>query len=127
LLKLLNLKLIQVAPAASPPAPAPAASTPAAASSSPGGHVVTADLPPLGGSTGSANTPSGLTACTLDDLEDFDLDDDFRWDGDESGADYVDRKSNKSVAFYPTCCSVAVCEHISAPNGLLYFAALVIQ
>jgi hypothetical protein len=55
LLKLFNLKLIQVAPTESPPAPAPAASTPAAASPSPGGHVATADLPPSGGTTGSAN------------------------------------------------------------------------
>ncbi len=108
LLKSLNLKLIQVAPAASPPAPAPAASTPAAASPSPGGRVATADLPPLGGSTGSANAPSGLMACTLDVSEDFKSDDNFRWDGDESGTDYVDHKSNKSTALYPLCCSVAV-------------------
>jgi hypothetical protein len=108
LLKSLNLKFIQVAPMASKPAPAPAASTPAAASPSPVGCVATADLPPSGGSTGSANAPSGLTACTLDVSEDFNSDDGFRWDGDESGADNVDRKSNKSVALYPLCCSVAV-------------------
>jgi hypothetical protein len=77
LLKLLNLKLIHVAPAASKPTPAPVASTPAAASPSPGGHVATADLPPLSGSTGSANAPSGLTACTLDISEDFNPDDNF--------------------------------------------------
>jgi hypothetical protein len=66
LLKLLNLKLIQVAPASSPPAPAPAASTPVVVSPSPGGRVATADIPPSGGSTESANAPSSLTACTLD-------------------------------------------------------------
>jgi hypothetical protein len=93
---------------ASSPAPAPVAFTPAAASPSPGGCVATAHIPPLGGSTGSANVPSGLMARTLDILEDFDLDDDFCWDGDESGPDYVDCESNKSVALYPSCCSVAV-------------------
>ncbi len=70
--------------------------------------MATADLPPSGGSTGSANAPSGLTARTLDVSEDFDSDDDFCWDSDESGTDYVDGKSNKSVALYPSCCSVAV-------------------
>ncbi len=80
------------------------------ATPSPGGHVATADLPPLGSLTGSATTPSGLTACTLDVLEDFDSNDNFHWDGDESGTDYVDhsRISNKSTALYPLCCSVAV-------------------
>ena len=40
----------------------------------------------------------------------FDLDDVFHWDGDESGADYVDEshKSNKSVSLYPSCSSVSV-------------------
>jgi hypothetical protein len=95
---------------ASPPAPAPAASAPAAATPFPGGHVATADLPPLGSLTGSATAPSGLKIHALDVLEDFDLDDNFCWDGDESGADYVDhsRKSNNSTALYPSCCSVAV-------------------
>jgi hypothetical protein len=72
--------------------------------------MATADLPSLGGLTGSANTPSGLTACTLDVLEDFDLDADFCWERDEFGADYVDhsRESNKSAALYPSCSSVTV-------------------
>jgi hypothetical protein len=87
LLKSLNLKLIHVAPVASPPAPAPVAPAPTVATPSPGGNVATSNLPPLGGLTGSATDPSGLTAHTLNVLEDFDLDDDFRWDGDESGAD----------------------------------------
>jgi hypothetical protein len=87
LLKSLNLKLIHVAPVASPPAPAPAAPPPAAATPSPGGCMATANLPLSGGSTGSATAPSGLTANALDVLEDFDSDDNFCWDGDESGAD----------------------------------------
>ncbi len=81
--------------------------------------MATADLPPSGGSTGSANAPSGLTACTLDVLEDFDLDDNFCWDGDESGAVYVDRKSNKSVALYPSCCSVAVTSALPMASSTL--------
>jgi hypothetical protein len=49
-------------------------------------------------------------AHVLDVLEDFDSDDNFRWDGVESGADYVDHshKSNNSTALYPLCCSVPV-------------------
>jgi hypothetical protein len=66
--------------------------------------MATADLPPLGGLNGSANAPSGLTACTLDVSEEFDLGDDFRWEGDEFSAEYVDHlcKSNKSAAIYPS-------------------------
>jgi hypothetical protein len=107
LLKLLNLKLIHVAPAASPPAPAPAVSAPAAAFPSPKRRVATANLPPLGGSSGSASAPSGLTACTLEFPEEFDSDDNFHWDRDESGTNYVP-KSSKSVALYPSCHSIAV-------------------
>jgi hypothetical protein len=75
------------------------------------GGVATADLPPLGGSTGSATAaPSGLTAHALDVLEDFASDDNFSWDGDKSSKDYVDhsRKPNNSTALYPSCCLVAV-------------------
>jgi hypothetical protein len=108
LLKLLNLKLIHVPPAVSKPTPDPAASAPVAAPPSPGGRVATADLLPLSGSTGIANAPSGLMACLLDVLADFNSDDNSRWDGDESGSHYIDCKSNKSVTFYPLCCSIAV-------------------
>jgi hypothetical protein len=82
--------------------------TPAAAFPSPGGRDTTADLPPSGGSTGSANAPSGLTACPLDVLEDFNLDDNFCWDGDESGTDFVDCTSDKFVALY-TCAVLLKC------------------
>jgi hypothetical protein len=72
--------------------------------------MATANLHPLGSLTGSATAPSGLTAHALKILDDFDSDDHFHWDGDESGADYVahSRKSNNSTALYPSCCSVAV-------------------
>jgi hypothetical protein len=110
LLKSLNLKLIHVAPMASPPAPTPAASAPAVATPSPGGRMATVDLPSSGGSIGNATAPSGLTAHGLDVMEDFDSDDNFCWDGDESGADYIvhSHKSNNSTALYPLCCSFAV-------------------
>ncbi len=80
------------------------------ATPSPGGRVATANLPPLGGLTESVTAPSGLRAHTLNVLEDFDSDDDFRWDGDETGADYVahSSESNNSTALYPSCCSVAL-------------------
>jgi hypothetical protein len=95
---------------ASPPAPAPAAPALAVATPSPGGCVATANLPPSGGLTGSATAPSGLTAHALNVLEDFDSVDNFCWDGDESGADYVahSRTSNNSTALYPLCCSITV-------------------
>jgi hypothetical protein len=40
--------------------------------------MATANLPPLGGLTGNATAPSGLTAHALNVLEDVDSDDDFR-------------------------------------------------
>jgi hypothetical protein len=115
LLKSLNLKLIKVSPSASPPAPAPGAAASAAASPSPGGCNASTAPPPLGGSTGSATAPSGLTAWMSDVLEDFDSDEEFHWDGDKCGADYVHRKSNKSTLLYPLCCSVTVC-HVPRVN-----------
>jgi hypothetical protein len=98
---------------ASPPASAPVAPAPTAATPSPGARMATANLPPSGGLTEKAATPSGLTAHALNVLEDFDLDDDFCWDGDETGTDYVahSHKSNNSTALYPLCYSVAVHPH----------------
>jgi hypothetical protein len=104
-----------VSPSTSPPAPAPGAAAPAATSPSPGGRNASTAPPPLGGSTGSATAPCGLTAWTSDVLEDFDSDEEYRWDGDECGVDYVHRKSNKSALLYPSCCSVAVC-HVLRVN-----------
>jgi hypothetical protein len=110
LLKSLNLKFIHVAPVASPPAPGPVAPAPAAATPSPGKRVATANLPPSDSLTESATTPSSLLAHALNISEDFDSDDNFRWDGDETGTDYVahSHKSNNSTALDPSCCSVGV-------------------
>jgi hypothetical protein len=82
LLAELNLKLIWVSPpAAGPPAAAPAP----AASPSPGGRSAMTDEAPALGLTGSANAPSGLVATVA---KEYDLDDNFRWDGDEIGVEF---------------------------------------
>ncbi len=109
LLKSLNLKLIKVSPSPSPPAPAPGATAPAAATPSPGGCNASTAPPPWGGSPGSATAPSGFMARMSDVSEDFDSDEEFRWNGDECGADYVHCKSNKFALLYSLCCLVAVC------------------
>jgi hypothetical protein len=100
LLAELNLKLIWVSPPAGSPAKAP---TPAA-SPTPGGHSAVANEASALGLVGSATAPSGLVAAVA---EDFDSDDNFRWDGDESGVAFGDssvvRKSNNNVFFYPSC------------------------
>jgi hypothetical protein len=111
LLKELNLELVNGPPSAAP-SPAPAqAPTPApsglAPSPSPGGRVASADNPMGGGSTGSASAPSGLLAAVD---EDFDSDEEFRWTGDDDGANFSPsaHKSNAPGALYPSCFHVAV-------------------
>ena len=69
----------------SPPAGAPAAAPAPAASPSPGGHSAVADEASALGSTGSATAPSGLVATVA---EEFDSDNNFCWDGDESGVEF---------------------------------------
>ena len=101
----LNLKLIRVSPPAGSPAAAPAP----AASPTPGGHSAVANEALALGLVGSATAPSGLVATVA---EDFDSDDNFCWDGDESGVAFGDSsiagKSNNDVAFYPSCNHVVV-------------------
>jgi hypothetical protein len=106
LLAELNLKLIRVSPPASPHA---AASAPAD-SPSPGGHSAMADEASTWGSKGSATAPSGLVATVA---EEYDSNDIFFWDGDESGVEFsvssALTKANNNVAFYyPSCKHVAV-------------------
>jgi hypothetical protein len=81
LLAELNLKLIRVSPPAGPPAAAPAH----AASPSPGGHYAIADEASTSGSTGLATAPSCLVA---EVAEEYDSDNNFRWDGDECGVEF---------------------------------------
>jgi hypothetical protein len=58
---------------------------------------------------GSATAPSGLVVTIA---EEFDSDDEFHWDGIESGVEFGDssiaHESNKDVAFYPSCTHVVV-------------------
>ncbi len=102
LLAKLNLKLIRVSsPAADPPAAAPAP----ASSPSPGRHSAVADQAPVSGLTGSANASSGLVAMVA---EEYDLDDNFRWDGDEFGIEFsgpfaLPKSNNDSAIYYPSC------------------------
>ncbi len=101
----LNLKLIRVSlPAGSPTAaPAPVASP------TPGGCSAVAYEALALGLAGSATAPSGLVATVA---EEYYSDDDFRWEGNESGVEFGDssfaRKSNNNVAFYPSCNHVVV-------------------
>ncbi len=105
LLAELNLKLIHV----SPPACAPVAASAPAASPSPGGYSAIADEVPALGSTGLATAPSGHVATVA---EEFDSDNNFHWDSDESGVEFGHstgaRKSNNDIAFYPSCNHVFV-------------------
>ncbi len=61
------------------------------------------------GLIGPATAPSGLVATVA---EEFDSDDNFCWDGDESGVEFGDSsiacKPNNDVAFYPSCNHVVV-------------------
>jgi hypothetical protein len=107
LLAELNLKLIRVTPpAAGPPAAVPAPAT----SPSPGGCSVAADEASASGSTGSANASSGLMATVA---EEYDSEDTFRWDNDESGVEFgmssALPKSNNDIAlYYPSCNHVVI-------------------
>ena len=114
LLKELNLTLVKGPPSSSlaPAPPAAPVPVPATPSPSPGGRVASTDNQSIAGSVGSPSAPSGLMASVAKD--DFDSDDNFCWDGDESGLDYsssvgsASRKSNGRVAPYPSCHHVSV-------------------
>ncbi len=61
------------------------------------------------GLVGSATTPSGLIVTVA---EKFYSDDNFCWDGDESGVAFGDSsiasKPNNNSAFYPSCNHVVI-------------------
>jgi hypothetical protein len=105
LLAELNLKLIRVSPLAGSLAIAPAT----AASPTPGGHSAVAHEALALGLSGLATAPFGLVATVA---EEFDSDDDFLWDGGESGVEFgnssIAHKSNNDAAFYPSCNHVLV-------------------
>jgi hypothetical protein len=87
-----------------PPAGSPATAPAPAASPTPGGRSAVANEASALGLVGSATAPSGLVATIA---EEFDSDDDFHWDGGESGLEFGDssiaRKSSNDDAFYPSC------------------------
>ncbi len=105
LLAELNLKRTRISPPTGFLAMAPAP----AASPSPGGRSAVVNGASALGLAGPSTAPSSLVA-TL--VEEFDSDDNFCWDGDESGAEFGDSfitcKSNNDVASYPSCKHVAV-------------------
>ncbi len=107
LLKELNLKLIQ-GPPTTPTSPANAPA-PGPAVANPGGRSAMTDDTSAMGSSGSGNVLSGLMATLAE--EDFPLDDEWRWDGDESGLDFQGAsagKSNDNAALYPSCLHVSL-------------------
>ncbi len=100
LLAELNLKLIRVSPPAGPPAAVPAP----AASPSPGGHSAMADEASTSSLKGLATALSGLVATVA---EEYDSDNIFCWDGDESGVAFsvssaLTRSNNDVVFPYPS-------------------------
>jgi hypothetical protein len=98
--------LVATAPASASPAPSPSP-TPA-----PSGRSAATDSTPL---TESATAPSGLAALVgpvdASAQDDYDTDEDFQWDGDESGPAFTDPpKLNKLVPLYST----PSCSHAQA-------------
>jgi hypothetical protein len=103
ILKDFNLKLIQGPP---PPAAAPAvvpAGGTLAVAPSPGGHSAVADDASASSSSIAGIVPLGHVATVA---EEYESDNDFRWEGDESGVEFISAiacKSNSNIAFYPSC------------------------
>jgi hypothetical protein len=103
LLTELNLKLIVCQPARPSPAPAAPAGNPGVTPSTaptPGGHVASANDCSVSGSAGSVMAPSGLTAMVapiMDNEGEYDTDEDYVWDSDETAFGDQDCKLTKSV------------------------------
>jgi hypothetical protein len=115
LLTELNLKLIVCQPAW----PSPAAAAPAGAKAdpagtpypapNPGGCAASTDTGSGSSSAGSVAAPSGLMAAVapmLDKEEEYDTDEEFTWDGNETAFGDLDCNLTKSVGLYPSpsCC-----------------------
>jgi hypothetical protein len=102
LLAELNLKLISSPPAAATSAPGPAPS-PAPAPTH-GGRAAAADASSTSGCSFSSAPPSGLTAALApspSSAGDYEPDEDYHWDGDDLGVEYVaPPKLNKRVVLY---------------------------
>jgi hypothetical protein len=109
----LNLKLIRVTSVAAGP---PVAVPTLAPSPSPGEHSAVTDAASTLGSLGLNTAPSGLIASVA---EEYNSDDNFCWDGDESGLEFslphdlpTSRKSNNLVAPYNPFCLHTVVESL---------------
>jgi hypothetical protein len=94
-----------------------AAAPASAASLSPGGRSVVADEAFVSGLAGSTNAPFGLVATVA---AEYDLDDNFRWDGDESGVEFIVPfvlpKSNANNALYVPLCNHVVVKALPHPR-----------
>jgi hypothetical protein len=110
LLTELNLKLIVCRPARPSPAtaaPASAKADPAGTPSpapNPGGRAASTNTGSGSGLAGSVAAPSGLTAAVapvLDKEEEYDTDEEFTWDGNETVFGDLDHNLTKSVGLYP--------------------------
>ncbi len=121
LLKNLNLKFVRgPPPAATPPATTPA---PAASAASPSGRLVVADDSSAANLTGQTTAPSGLVMTLTE--EEFESDEEFCWEGDESGLDYTTPlacNSNDNIALYPSCLCVAVAHILCATASVSHTA-----
>jgi hypothetical protein len=104
-----NLKLIACPPAkpsSSPTAPAVAPAPLPSPGPAPSGRVASTNLASLFDSTGLATASSGLSARVAplkEDASEYDTDDDFSWEGDDSSVDFGDSpcKITTPVAPYP--------------------------
>jgi hypothetical protein len=122
LLKDLGLKLITcpaVTPGTAPPVPAAAASStmPAAPVPPPSG-VATSAVP---GSSGSVATPAAFVALVIPavaPVDEYDTDDNFRWDGKECGITYGTpaSKLSESVLPYPPSPSCSHSQVVAIPT-----------
>ena len=98
----LNLKLVSTAPdSASAPGPVPHAAA------TPNVRVATATS---GASSGSTAAPSGLTAALATDGN-YDSGNDFHWDGDELGVEYISTL-NSSAVYSPVLFSRLGCRYL---------------
>jgi hypothetical protein len=88
----LNLKLITCLPTGGAPSPAPSPLPSPAPAPTPNSQAAAADASSLSGSLGSSSAPSGMTALVAPagtPTGNFDSDEEFHWEGDEFGAEYI--------------------------------------
>jgi hypothetical protein len=112
----LNLKLIKCHPVASSPSYSTTPHCPLPSSTlgyTPSGHAAATDTSSATSSLGSSSAPSGLSAVVAPVVPppvDFDLDDEYHWEGNDIGVEYSPPPNvNTRVAPYsPSCSHVCV-------------------